>query len=95
MTAEQKEIEALKAELAAMKARSAARLTLKVSALGAVSLYGLGQWPVTLYSGQWEKVLGLADDIKAFIAEHREELATGKEDKRFDAIRAARAAEGK
>jgi len=31
-------------------------LTAKVSAKGAVSLYGLGRFPVTLYRSQWERL---------------------------------------
>ena len=42
-------------------------LTLKVSAKGAVSVYGMGRFPVTLYREQWERVLGHADAIRAFI----------------------------
>lgn len=49
---------------------------LKVSEKGAVSLYGLGKFPVTLYRGQWEKLLAIVPDIKAFIEEHKSELST-------------------
>ena len=34
---------------------------------GAVSLYGLGRFPVTLYAGGWERLLDAADDIRVFI----------------------------
>lgn len=50
------------------KADKPRTLSLKVSEKGAVSLYGMGKWPVTLYSAQWERVLNEADTIKAFIA---------------------------
>ncbi len=53
----------------------ARKLTLKVSQKGAVSLYGMGQWPVTLYAGQWERVIDGIDDIKAFIEANRSVLA--------------------
>jgi len=43
-----------------------------VSKGGGISVYGLGQWPVTLYSSQWERLLAISDQIKAFIAEHPE-----------------------
>jgi hypothetical protein len=43
---------------------------LKVSQKGAVSVYGLGRFPVTLYKEQWEKLLATAESIKAFIAEN-------------------------
>lgn len=44
------------------------RMTMKVSDKGALSVYGLGRFPVTLYRGQWERLLGAKDDIEAFIA---------------------------
>lgn len=42
-------------------------LTLKVGTKGGVSLYGVGRFPVTLYAGQWERVLDNADAIRKFI----------------------------
>jgi hypothetical protein len=65
----QEQIEQLQAENAALKAKTARKLTLKVSEKGALSLYGINsQFPVTLYKEQWAKVLGMAEEIKAFIA---------------------------
>lgn len=66
--------------IAAMQAKLALanrprKLTLKVSAKGAVSLYGMGKFPVTLYAGQWERVLGSAEEITSFIEANREGLA--------------------
>jgi hypothetical protein len=49
---------------------------MKVSEKGAVSVYGLGRFPVTLYKEQWEKLLSMADEIKAFIAENSDRLKT-------------------
>ena len=49
--------------------------TLRVSTKGAVSLYGLGQWPTTLYKSQWLKLLDRADEIKAFIKANEDKLA--------------------
>jgi hypothetical protein len=45
-------------------------MSLKVSEKGALSVYGLGRFPVTLYREQWEKLLGLADSIRQFIQEN-------------------------
>ena len=70
----QAELERLRAENAALKGRAAKGLTLKVSEKGAVSVYGLGRFPVTLYKEQWEKLLAMTDDIRAFITEHEAEL---------------------
>lgn len=78
----QAEIEALRAENAKLKAKAASRapsLSMKVSAKGALSVYGLGRWPVTLYKGQWPKLLALKDDIEDFLIEHDSELR-GKDD---------------
>jgi len=61
----QAENEALKAKLAA---RPAPKLTLKVSMKRAVSLYGMGRFPVTLYKEQWNTVLENSDKIRAFIS---------------------------
>jgi hypothetical protein len=55
----------LEAQLALQSAPKA--LTLKVSEKGALSIYGLGRFPVTLYRGQWERLLAQADTIRAFI----------------------------
>jgi len=68
------EIEALKAKLATASAPKA--LTMKVSDKGALSIYGLGRFPVTLYRGQWERLLGHADAIRAFISANASLLAT-------------------
>ena len=62
------ELEKLRAENAALKKTSERGLSLKVSEKGAVSVYGLGRFPVTLYKEQWAKLLAMADEIKAFIA---------------------------
>ena len=45
---------------------------LKVSAKGALSVYGLQRMPVTLYVEQWERLLAVADDIRKFAKEHTE-----------------------
>ncbi len=44
-------------------------ISIKVSEKGAVSVYGLGRFPVTLYQEQWLKLLGLNEEIKVFIEE--------------------------
>jgi hypothetical protein len=72
----QAELERLRAENAALKGRAAKGMTLKVSEKGALSLYGLGRFPVTLYKEQWEKLLAMEKDIRTFLAEHEPELKT-------------------
>ena len=68
------ELEKLKAENAALKARGSKGVSLKVSEKGAVSVYGLGRFPVTLYQEQWLKLLDMADQIRDFIDAHKSEL---------------------
>ena len=72
----QAELARLRAENAALKGRAATGVSLKVSEKGAVSVYGLGRFPVTLYKEQWQKLLDMAEDIRAFIREHEAELKT-------------------
>ncbi len=66
----QAEIERLRAENEKLKRPSRGQMALKVSEKGALSVYGLGRFPVTLYREQWEKLLGMADEIRAFIQEN-------------------------
>ena len=68
------ELERLKQENAALKARPKGVTSLRVSEKGGVSVYGLGRFPVTLYKEQWTRLLDMADDIRAFIREHDSEL---------------------
>ncbi|TVQ78794.1 MAG: hypothetical protein EA369_05940 [Bradymonadales bacterium] len=71
------ELERLKAENASLKkAPSRGTLSLKVSAKGAVSLYGMGRFPVTLYKEQWLKLLGFSDEIRKFIEQNDSQLKT-------------------
>jgi len=72
------EIERLKAENEALKNKKGGRgtLTMKVSEKGALSVYGMGRFPVTLYKEQWLKLLSIAEEIKKFIAENDEHLKT-------------------
>jgi hypothetical protein len=61
------ELERLKAENEALKTTSRGSGSLRVSEKGAVSVYGLGRFPVTLYKEQWEKLLAMSDQIRSFI----------------------------
>ncbi len=72
------EIERLKAENDALKNKksSSGSLSFKVSEKGALSVYGMGRFPVTLYKEQWMKLLNVAEDIKKFIDENNDRLKT-------------------
>ena len=50
------------------------KLTMKVSDKGALSVYGLGRFPVTLYRGQWERLAAEMDAIAAFISANADRL---------------------
>jgi hypothetical protein len=62
------ELERLRNENAALKKGASSSLRMKVSEKGALSIYGMGRFPVTLYKEQWLKLLDKADDIRGFIA---------------------------
>jgi hypothetical protein len=51
-------------------------IRMKVSEKGAVSIYGMGRFPVTLYKEQWLKLLDMSADIRAFIAANEAQLKT-------------------
>jgi len=68
------ELERLRAENQALKDEVTRATSIKVSEKGAVSVYGLGRFPVTLYKEQWLKLLGMADDIRKFIAQNESRL---------------------
>lgn len=67
--------EQLLAHIATMQAAPARRITMKITAKredgtgtdGALSIYGLGRFPTTMYRSQWERLLAERDAILAFI----------------------------
>ena len=70
----QAELERLRAENAQLKGKDKGGITLKVSEKGALSLYGMGRFPVTLYKEQWLRVLASASQIEVFIRENDAKL---------------------
>jgi hypothetical protein len=71
-------IEQLKARIAELEAQASGRrtgeLNFKVSEKGAVSVYGLGRFPVTLYYEQWVRLLESSDRLRAFMDENKDRL---------------------
>lgn len=71
---------AMQAELAKLRAENAAlrsterKLSLKVSEKGAVSVYGLGRFPVTLYPTQWAKLATAMEQVQSFCTANADEL---------------------
>ena len=72
------ELERLRAENEQLKKSVRGKLTMKVSEKGALSVYGMGRFPVTLYKEQWLRLLAAADEIKAFI-EANQDILKSKE----------------
>ena len=68
------ELERLRAENEALKRSSSKGLSLRVSEKGALSIYGLGRFPVTLYKEQWLRLLDMAEDIRIFIRQNEAQL---------------------
>ena len=70
------ELEAMQAELKALKAKVKNTPRLKVSTKGAISVYGLQRMPVTLYAGQWERIIELVNSgvFADFIAQNESTL---------------------
>ena len=63
-----------KDQLLAYIAANAAKprsLSMKVSDKGALSVYGLGRFPVTLYYEQWIRLLDISADLRAFLEENK------------------------
>jgi hypothetical protein len=54
---------------------------MEVSEKGAVSIYGMGRFPITLYKEQWLKLLDMSDDIRAFLAANAAQLKTKNQNK--------------
>ena len=70
--------EELKAQLAELqeknKGRQRGQISFKVSEKGGVSVYGLGRFPVTLYYEQWNRLLGVSEELRAFLEENKPRL---------------------
>lgn len=74
----QEELERLRAENEKLKTKKTVKkeITFKVSQKGAVSVYGMGRFPVTLYKEQWQRLLEKKDEILEFIKENEDSLTT-------------------
>ena len=75
------EVERLRAENERLKNQRAGGISFKVSEKGAVSVYGLGRFPVTLYKEQWVRLLDHADAIKSFLKENDQLLKAKQQEK--------------
>jgi hypothetical protein len=68
------ELERLRKENEALKKSASSGIRMKVSEKGAVSIYGMGRFPVTLYKEQWLKLIDMSAEIRAFIAANEAQL---------------------
>jgi hypothetical protein len=68
------ELERLRKENEALRKDTSSSIRMKVSEKGAVSIYGMGRFPVTLYKEQWLKLLEMSAEIRAFIAANEAHL---------------------
>ena len=71
----QEQIEALKAELKEKKKNTPRALSMKVSQKGALSVYGLGRFPVTLYPTQFTRLLSIKEEIETFIEDNKADFS--------------------
>jgi hypothetical protein len=76
--------EQMAARIAELEGRLAkgGTVSFKVSEKGAVSVYGLGRFPVTLYLEQWDALLSRASELREFIDANRSRLKTKDQTKR-------------
>lgn len=76
-------LEQMQAQIQALMARNAEleaalpkpKTAIKVSAKGAISVYGLGRFPVTLYMSQWQALFEKKQEIEDFIIANASQLA--------------------
>ncbi len=68
------ELDRLRAENEALKSEQTRDLRLQVSEKKGVSLYGIRRFPVTFYADEWEKILDMDGEIRAFIRENEGQL---------------------
>ena len=69
-----KRIAELESQLAQEKTKGKKGVYLKVSEKGGVSLYGIRRFPVTFYLEEWQRILDMQGEIRAFMAQHAGEL---------------------
>jgi hypothetical protein len=66
-------------ESEAAKKKNTGSISFKVSEKGAVSVYGMGRFPVTLYYEQWLKLFAASEQLRAFLEENKHRLKLKEE----------------
>jgi len=74
----QAELDRLRRENEELKSKEKKAIRLAVSQKGAASLYGIRRFPITFYKDEWETILDMTDDIRAFLNAHAAELKQKK-----------------
>lgn len=74
----QAEMERLKAETASLKKQLGRKVTVKVSAKGAVSIYGFGRFPLSIYGKNLKTLLSMKEELEQFMTNHEKELSWDK-----------------
>lgn len=69
------ELKKQNAALAELAAKSAPKGSIRIGQKGGVSVYGFGRHPVTLYMSQWEQLIEMVPEIKAFIEANASKLS--------------------
>jgi hypothetical protein len=57
------------------RVQKARTTNIRISEKGAVSVYGLGKFPITLYCDQWRMLLAQAEMIEQFLTDNAAKLA--------------------
>ena len=73
------ELDRLRRENEVLKSQGKNGLSMRVSEKGALSVYGLGRFPLTLYQGQWERLLAIASEIRSFMDANASKLKVRRE----------------
>jgi nucleoid DNA-binding protein len=74
LAAMQAKLDAATAALEAAKVANQRTLSLKVSEKGAVSIYGFGRFPVTMYATNLARLFNLRAEVEAFVEANKANL---------------------
>lgn len=92
ITQMQAEIAKLKAQNEALKKQAQDKLKVSIGQSGTIQVMGLRRFPVSFYSDEWEKLLGLADQIRSFAKTHEAELKAKNEQAKLAKLQPVKAA---
>lgn len=75
MTDMEARIAELEAQLEAEKAKTAKKVSLKVTPKGCIGVYGIRRMPIVLYPQEWQIILEMADEIRQFETDNSTQLS--------------------